>query len=162
MVPSLLVMELQGSTSLDAGTDGAGPPQVSQLCQSCILGLLKEESASAYGGLVTSLKEELISTFQTFRSVLAEVKSPQLQQVSVAPSTMVTILPGKGEYEAGSGYSLPMTGSSDEEDPLEGTFTGSSRFKLTLEEVDELHVAIYDILDIKEEKVEFSKHDLMY
>lgn len=98
----------------------------------------------------------MVYTFQTFRSnlFLEEVQAPQ--QVSVALKWL------EGEFEAGSDSSLPMAGSSGEGDTLEVTATGISRFKLTLEEVDELLAAIYDTFEIKQEKIGLARHDLMY
>lgn len=55
--------------------------------------------------------------------------------------------------EGGLGDSSPsLVGSSNEDDLLEGT----SR------EVDDLLAAVYQTLDIKEDQVEQSRHDLMY
>lgn len=57
---------------------------------------------------------------------------------------------------------VSLVGSLDEEGPMEGTSSGSTRFKLSLEEVENLLAAIYKTLDIKEDLVEQSRHDLMY
>lgn len=48
-----------------------------------------------------------------------------------------------------SDSSLPVVGSPGGKDPLEGTSSGSLRFKLTLEQADELVAAIYDTWQIK-------------
>lgn len=102
------------------------------------------------------------ATFQGFRSILADFR-PLLSQAS-APSPS-----GVGLGEVGVPQealvresSPPAVVSSEEEDPLEGTSSGNSRYKLSLEEVDELLAAIYDTLDIREEQVQLSRHDLMY
>lgn len=57
----------------------------------------------------------------------------------------------RGEGQLRLSLTLPLAGSSGEEDPLKNTL----KFILTLEDVNELVPTIFDSLEIKEDKVDF-------
>lgn len=73
------------------------------------------------------------------------------------------------KYEAAStsspSYSWPSgpshVNSSAEDDSLED-FVSATKYKLSLEDVEDLLKAIYETLYIQEDKVQLSRHDLMY
>lgn len=90
---------------------------------------------------MTSVKEELSSTFQSFRELIAEMRPSPVTQSAVVPSAPVTFNVGlkNGEEVAQAmGYYLYLGDYSKGEEPVDGASLGLSHFKLSLEDVDSL------------------------
>ena len=136
------------------------------LCAECIASLVKDDSTAECHKVLTSVRDELASTFSSFRGMMDRVQMPSpIYKASSAPSLAAT--PGvfeQEEEEAGgstrsqaSSQMDSASGSEVEEDSSRG-----ARYKLSLEDVGELLNAIYETLEIREEPVQLSKHDQLY
>lgn len=117
---------------------------VKRLCQGFITGLVQEET---WGGGVSSIKEELVSTFQAFRSVLVGFQS--------LPDGL-----DRCDCGMGGGAGLPPYVSDlKRRGPSGWPFRGQLLiFKLPLD-VDKLLGAIYEASEIMEQQVELSRHN---
>lgn len=144
------------------------------LCRDCIEGLVREQSGEQSSDLAASVKE-LSNTVQTFKTLFASLQLPQPQVVSPpaqqsVPQSLMDAPSGSGENPGGARFEVeeePDSGSSDpqgesEGEEAEGESTRSSRYKLSLEEVEELLGAIHTTLGIQEERKKLSLHDQMY
>lgn len=144
------------------------------LCKECIDGLVREQAAEQGTDLAASVKE-LSSTFQSFKALFSSFQLPQAQssplpvQQSVTPSPVDT--PSvSGERPGGSRVEIeeePDSTASDSQresdvEEVDGESTKTSRYKLSLDEVEELLGAIHTTLGIQEEKKVLSLHDQMY
>ena len=132
------------------------------LCKACIADLVKEESSQQNNEFISSFKE-LTDTLSSVRSLLSRTPqvlsdSQQTGGTSSQPSTSKSAVSSDSEDEGES--ALCSIRDSEEEEKEE--VASSSRYKLSLEEVDELLKAIYTTLEIAEEKVQVSLHDRMY
>ena len=115
------------------------------LCRSCIADLVREESTQECKDLLSSVRKELAETLGTVRSLVEKKgqssSQEQSSQSSLPPSTS---RPVESESEDERGSVPPSTVYSEDEEAR------SSRYKLSLEEVDELLKAIYTTLEIQE------------
>ena len=125
------------------------------LCADCTKEVLKE-APSVGGDLISTLKKELRTTFQAFRSSL-EARPVEQAGVSQDPSL--------GErhnlfnpLNQDDSQEIPLNSDSENEDEAEP----ASKYKLSLEEVAGLLKMIHATLGIEEEKKELSLHDRMY
>lgn len=131
------------------------------LCQACIDSLVREETTSACSDLIASAKKELDATIQSFRSSLTY---PSASQPTTSQSSQGSLLVPAVEAEMGplnrEGLSPSHSNESNEDsDELENM---SSKYKLSLDQVDGLLKAIYATLGLEEEHKEMSLHDKMY
>ena len=128
-------------------------------CKACIAAVVQEESASIREELVSSVKNELLASFQSVRGSLASTPSTQ-PSTSQSSQEVVVLSSGPSVFEEVS-LGQPQDPSSGESETEEET--GSpAKFKLSLEEVDNLLIAIYATLGLGEEKKDLSLHDRMY
>ena len=117
--------------------------------------------------------KELSGTFQSFKDIFANFQLPQS-----SPSVAQQVIPPNPEVLPSGSREKPAdiredaeeeqdsaASSSQEESDSEKTEAGSSkvsRYKLSLEEVEELLETIHATLGIVEEKKTLSLHDQMY
>lgn len=84
--------------------------------------------------------------------------SSSLSRAVSLPSLSEPSLEDEGDREPRSLTSSQAGSASDSKED----FSRGSRYKLSLDDVGDLLKAIYDSLEIREEQVQLSKHDLMY
>lgn len=111
--------------------------------------------------MLTSVRDERTSTFSSFKSLIAKIQVP-----SEGPSQDLTpdgsgAPPQNTESETRSPHSSQEESGSDG-GPKDRESVRGSRYKLSLDDDDELLNAIYVTPGIEKEKVQMSKHDLMY
>lgn len=113
---------------------------------------------------MTSVKE--FSTFRSFWELMADMRPSPPTPPDVVPSAPVVpclVLETRVKVPQAAGLSL-CSDSSDRKGLSEDASTGTFRFKQTIIGgcLYSLLGAIYSTLDIKEEQVALSRHDLMY
>ena len=136
------------------------------VCRTCIDGLVKDDPVTSCQKMLTSVRDELASTFGSFRELIDKMQVPQQgtsskRKASVVSTPQVSVESEDSEAEAKSTHSSQEDSGSDTE-PKDRVSSKGSRFKLSLEDVDNLLKAIYTTLEMEEEEVQMSKHDLMY
>lgn len=122
--------------------------------------LVKEESSQECKELLSSVRKELAEALGTVRSLVKHGQSSSQEQSSHSSFPQSTSRQVESESEEERESIPPSTIDSEEEEVEEES--RSSRYKLSLEEVDELLKAIYTTLEIQEEKAQLSVHDKMY
>ncbi|PIO30899.1 hypothetical protein AB205_0101980, partial [Aquarana catesbeiana] len=138
------------------------------LCKQRIAGLLKTEADSPLAKLLGSFKDEMESTFKSLRELIADVStSASTSKAAAIPSSPCLTAPSSGEPRTAREHSPVLvspessdTDSDQEEDQV--VANKAAKYKLSLEEVDELLSAIYDTLEIDEEETQLTRHDKMY
>ena len=130
------------------------------LCRTCIAEVVKEEaSTSAPSGQpkesLSSFRKELENTFSSFRSFLE--KRPVSQSAPRASTSSHGWEVSESEDEEPKNLSGSEAEEGDEDkDPT------PSRYRLSLEEVDDLLKTIHTTLNIKEDKAQLSLYDKMF
>ncbi|PIO27098.1 hypothetical protein AB205_0108830 [Aquarana catesbeiana] len=134
------------------------------VCRTCIDSLVKDDPVVSCQKMLTSVRDELTSMFSLFKTLIDKIKvpseGPSPVRTSAGPSAPQQSAESE-DSEAGSTHSSPEESGSDT-GPRDRESTKGLRYELTLEDVDDLLRAIYMTFDIEEEKVQLSKHDLMY
>ena len=142
------------------------------LCRRCIEGLVKESEAEQGSELAASMKE-LSSTFQGFKDMFANFQLPQSSS-SAAQQLIPPILEAlpsgsRGNPEdiresAEEEHDSEASNSQKESDSerRQGRTPKASRYKLSLEEVEDLLQTIHTTLGIVEEKKTLSLLDQMF
>lgn len=133
------------------------------VCRTCIEGLVKDDPVASCQKMLTSVRDELASTFSSFRTLIDKLQTPAESPSSLKASVSTPQQAESEDSEAevrSTRSSLEESGSDTE--PRDRESTRGSRFKLSVEDVDDLLKAIYTTLELKEEEVQLSKHDLMY
>ncbi|PIO34739.1 hypothetical protein AB205_0089000 [Aquarana catesbeiana] len=132
------------------------------VCRTCIEGLVKDDPVASCQKMLTSVRDELASTFSSFRTLIDKLQtpaeSPSSLKASVSTPQQAESEDSKAEVRS-TRSSLEESGSDTELRDREST--RGSRFKLSVEDVDDLLKAICTTLELKEEEVQLSKHDLM-
>ena len=142
------------------------------LCRHCIEDLVKEKDAERGSELAATVKE-LSSTFQSFKDLFAGFQLPQSSpspaQQAIPPSLMALPSgsrenPGdlREDVEEEQDSAASDSQKESEGEGKEGKSSRNSRYKLSLEEVDDLLGAIHATLGISEEKKALSLYDLMF
>ncbi|PIN99416.1 hypothetical protein AB205_0178640, partial [Aquarana catesbeiana] len=132
------------------------------LCAECITNLVREETPSVCGDLVTTIKDELRATFQAFRSNLIEEPGPSRDSSVPPPSSepqggSQIILGGPISQDTSQGsVSLAPDDTHSEEEENESD--AASKYKMLLEEVGRLLKVIHATSGIEEEKKKLSLH----
>ena len=124
------------------------------LCADCTKDVLKETSSSS-GDLISTLRKELRTTFQAFRSTLEQAR-PVEPSGSQDPPRAERTLPNPIVQDVSQGIP-PGSGSEFEEEA-----ESASKYKLSLEEVAGLLKVVHATLGIEEEREELSLYDQMY
>lgn len=130
------------------------------MCRTCIADLVEEETLQQCKDLFSSVRE-LMDTLSSVRSSL--VKNPAAQTDS-QQSTLSSPLPStsKAVEVSDSEDASTLIPLMDSDKEGEEADLRTSRYKPSLEEVDDLLKAIYMTLGIQEEKIQLSVHDKMY
>lgn len=133
------------------------------MCRACIAKLVKDDPTVSSQKMLTSVRDELKSTISSFKTLVEKMQAP------VQPSTPAQAPPSLNdpvglEEEVSSSHSSggEQEGSGSGEEHKGNDSHDSSNCKLSLEDVDNLLKAVYTTLEIEEEEVHLSKHDLMY
>lgn len=129
------------------------------MCRTCVAELVVEETSQECTDLFSSVRE-LTNSLSLVRSLLvkslASQAGPKQPPSTPRPSTSRAVVSTDSGDEGTN--TLPSLKDSDEEEED----SWASRYKLSLEEVDDLLKVIYMTLEIQEERVELSVHDKMY
>lgn len=132
--------------------------------------LVREHEAEQQADLSASVKE-LSSTFQSFKDLFSSFQLPQTppqlpQQAapvpSALPSTSRDIQGEASKVVEACDSSPPDSQGESEAEGGDGDPVRPSRYKLTLDEVDDLLGAIHTTLGIQDERKVLSLHDQMY
>lgn len=122
---------------------------------------MKDESVTACHKILSSVKNEIASTFQSFKSLMGRMQGPP------AALTMAASLPALSEpSQVGDGedweedYRSQTSSQVYSGSVKKGTPPGGLGHRLTLDEVDDLLKAIYETLEIEKE-VQLSQHYLL-
>lgn len=134
------------------------------LCKSCITDIVKEETAPAspaaqQSELLSSFRKELADTFESFRSYLD--RRPTAHS-SVVPHSQSSVSASRGGSDSEEEESNILLNSEEEAEEVNEASSPSSRYKLSLEEVDDLLRTIHTTLNITEDKAQLSLHDKMF
>lgn len=128
--------------------------------------MVREETPSVCGDLVSTIKDELRATFQAFRSNLREEpgpsRDPLVPQPSSEPQSGSQIIFGGPISQDASQESVSLAPDDTDSEEEENESDTASKYKLSLEEVGGLLKVIHATLGIEEEKKELSLHDRMY
>ncbi|PIO24691.1 hypothetical protein AB205_0000360, partial [Aquarana catesbeiana] len=149
------------------------------LCKGCIDALVNERASEQETGLAASVKE-LSSTFQSFKTLFEGLQLP----ATPSPASQSTTPPlaqgfassqpratASAEETAGpsreEAREEPDSATSSSQDESEGeNWDGESRrpsrYKLSLDEVEDILGAVYTTLGIQVDKKPLSLHDHMY
>ncbi|PIN97262.1 hypothetical protein AB205_0124080, partial [Aquarana catesbeiana] len=156
-----------------------GEAWTKMLCKNCIDALVNERASEQETGLAASVKE-LSSTFQSFKtpfeglqfpanpSPASQSTTPPLAQGSASSQPMATAsaeeTPGPSREEAREEPDSATSGSQDESEGenQDGESRRPSRYKLSLDEVEELLGSVYTTLGIQVDKKPLSLHDQTY
>ena len=125
------------------------------LCADCAKDVLRENSSGS-GDLISTLKKELRSTFQAFRSTLEQSRPREEASGSQDPPRAKKTLSNPVVQD--SSQVIPPGSGSEFEEEAES----ASKYKLSLEEVAGLLKVVYATLGIQEERKELSLYDQMY
>lgn len=92
MLVSFLFVQAKGSAQpvkkrCPVCKEKLGDAWTKTLCAECITNLVKEETPSVCGDLVSTIKDELRATFQAFRSNLREEPGPSRDPLVPQPSS---------------------------------------------------------------------------
>ena len=129
---------------------------------------MKSEADSPLAKFLGSFKDEMASTFKSLRDLISNVNvaasTSSAPTSSPLPSPTIPS-PGEPRRERERSPALVRAESSDSDSDQEENQVAANRatkYKLSIEEVDELLGAIYDTLEIEEEESQLSRHDKMY
>ncbi|XP_077336773.1 lamina-associated polypeptide 2, isoforms alpha/zeta-like isoform X2 [Lithobates pipiens] len=111
----------------------------------------------------------MASTFKSLRELITDVGSAAAASTSKATiisSSPCLTTPSSGEprmiREPSPTLISPDSSDTDSGQEEDQVTSKASKYRLSLEEVDELMGAIYDTLEIEEEETQLSRHDQMY
>ena len=133
------------------------------LCPDCVNSLVKESSLTTCNQMLSSFKDEMASTFQSFKGLIDRMQAPatSLTRASSTPSLQIQEEEEEIRDRTPRSVVSSQAGSASESEGEEDS-SRAARYKLSLDDVGDLLNAIYDTLDIQEEQVQLSRHDLMY
>ncbi|XP_077319390.1 uncharacterized protein LOC143941218 isoform X2 [Lithobates pipiens] len=131
------------------------------MCRNCIRELMEEETSQQYKDLFSSVKE-LTNSLSSVRSILVQNPPAQTEPQNLPPSPRASSSRQVETEESGDEGGSTLISFRDSEEEEEEEDSRGSKFKLSLEEVDDILKAIYTTLKIQEEKVQLSVHDKMY
>ena len=130
------------------------------MCKSCIKDLVEEETSQQYKVLFSSV-QELASSLNSVKSMLVQTPAVQAEPQHLPPSPKASTSRSEVVDSGDEGTSTLRSLRDSDEEEEEGEYR-NSRYKVSLDEVDDLLEAIYTTLDIQEEEVQLSLHDKMY
>ena len=145
------------------------------LCRDCIQSLVRENELEQESGLAASVKE-LSSTFSSFKSLFERLQPlavPTLvttQPQAQGPAPVIPIAAAMADVSAGPSQEEqvpPDSATSDSQEGSDGEDQDGesrkpSRYKLSLDEVEDLLGAVYTTLGIQTDKKPLTLHDRMY
>lgn len=140
-----------------------GPNWEKPLCPDCVNSLVRDDSVASCHNILSSVKDKLASTFQSFKGMMDRMQGPSPSLVRAASLPSLSEPSQEAEEDRVRPRSLASSqvdsaSDSEGEDDSSRVF----RYKLSLDDVGDLLKAIYDTLEIRKEQVQLSRYDLMY